>query len=297
MSDLKRILALCPAVVLGAGPLLAESLPCGRVRISESRPVQGTTVLVEVDGKLGAPPPRVTWEGQALLFWPGAGGGHRALLGVDVESPPGSFPLELSYDGRAGCSTPVEVRDGRFPVERLTLPRHLVELGPEDLARALGDKERLEAIFSASSRERLWRGPLRFPVDGIEPRRNFGRRRILNGEPRSPHSGVDFPAPRGTPVRAIGRGRVVLIDSLFFTGRTVVLDHGLGLYSLYAHLSSVSAEEDRVLAGGAVLGQVGATGRATGPHLHLSVRAGMARVDPLGLLALFGEESWGHDRN
>jgi hypothetical protein len=115
MSDPIRILALFSAVAFGAVPLMADSPPCGWVRISEPRPVQGATLLVEVDGELGASPPRVTWKGQALLFWPGAGGGHRALLGVDVESSPGSFSLELSYDGRAGCSTPVKSVTAGFP--------------------------------------------------------------------------------------------------------------------------------------------------------------------------------------
>jgi murein DD-endopeptidase MepM/ murein hydrolase activator NlpD len=176
------------------------------------------------------------------------------------------------------------VRGGDFAVERLTLPRHLVELAPKDLERALRERDRLEALFAVSSDERLWNEGLRSPLDGVEPRRNFGRRRILNGEPRSPHSGIDYPARAGTPIRAVARGRVAMVDTLFFTGHTVIVDHGFGLFSVYAHLAAVTVEQTQLLERGAVLGRVGATGRATGPHLHLSLRLHSARVDPLDLL-------------
>lgn len=97
---------------------------------------------------------------------------------------------------------------------------------------------------------------------------NFGRRRILNGQPRSPHTGLDLPAAQGTLVHAAQRGRVVLAENLFFTGNTVILDHGLGLYTLYGHLKSMSVAVGGVVEVGTILGRVGATGRATGPHLH-----------------------------
>ena len=107
---------------------------------------------------------------------------------------------------------------------------------------------------------------------------------MFNGEPRQPHGGADFPSPTGTPIAAPGGGRVVLVRDLYFTGQTVVLDHGLGLYSLFAHLSAVDVHVGDVVEAGARIGLVGATGRVTGPHLHWAIRLNGARVDPLSLL-------------
>ncbi|MDX1581455.1 MAG: M23 family metallopeptidase [Alphaproteobacteria bacterium] len=150
------------------------------------------------------------------------------------------------------------------------------------------ERERLDELFSGAGGAPLWQGFIR-PVD--DPLGSpFGLRRILNGKPRSPHSGVDFRSPRGTGIKAPARGRVVLVDDLFFTGRTVVLDHGAGLYSYYAHLEEPRCRTGETLAAGTVLGTVGSSGRATGPHLHWGVKLRGKRVDPLAVIALLGGE-------
>ena len=118
------------------------------------------------------------------------------------------------------------------------------------------------------------------------PGSNFGTRSIFNGEPRAPHAGVDYRGAVGTPISAPGAGRVVLAEPLFFTGDTVIVDHGLGLYSLLAHLSRIDVAAGQTVERGERVGLLGATGRVTGPHLHWTVRLGAARVDPLRLLAL-----------
>jgi murein DD-endopeptidase MepM/ murein hydrolase activator NlpD len=109
--------------------------------------------------------------------------------------------------------------------------------------------------------------------------------------PRSPHSGADFVSPEGTPIRAPNAGTIVLARDLYFSGNTVVIDHGLGLFSLVAHLSAMEVKEGETVDAGAIVGRVGATGRVTGPHLHWAVRANGARVDPLSLLAVLGEDA------
>jgi len=117
----------------------------------------------------------------------------------------------------------------------------------------------------------------------------FGTRSIFNGVRRSPHSGTDFLSPAGTPIQAPNGGRVVLARNLYFTGNTLVIDHGLGLLSLFAHLSAFSVQEGDVVSTGQIVGNVGATGRVTGPHLHWAVRANGSRVDALSLLAVLGQ--------
>jgi murein DD-endopeptidase MepM/ murein hydrolase activator NlpD len=139
---------------------------------------------------------------------------------------------------------------------------------------------------------RLWkpRGPRRFslplgaPLDPLPEAGHFGHRRVINGEPRSPHGGADFAAPQGTPVRVAADGKVVMVANHFFGGNAVFVDHGDGLVSQYFHLSRIDVHEGQELARGATLGAVGSTGRATGPHLHFGTRWRGARVDPSLLL-------------
>jgi murein DD-endopeptidase MepM/ murein hydrolase activator NlpD len=162
----------------------------------------------------------------------------------------------------------------------------MVELDPETERRALAEGDRLRALYRTITPERLWRGRFTRPVGGEEPGSGFGARRVINGLPRAPHSGVDYSAPAGTPVLTANAGRVALVAEFFFPGRLAIVDHGLGLYTLYFHLDSVSVWEGQAVERGDVIGTVGATGRATGPHLHFGAQIGEARVDPEVLLAL-----------
>jgi murein DD-endopeptidase MepM/ murein hydrolase activator NlpD len=122
------------------------------------------------------------------------------------------------------------------------------------------------------------------PIPGAKDGRNFGHRRVFNGQPRSPHSGADLRAAKGTPVYAANRGRVVLAKNLFYSGNTVFIDHGLGLYTTYLHFSEIKVEPGEIVERGQLIGLAGATGRVTGPHLHWGVRIVDARVDPFSLL-------------
>ena len=174
------------------------------------------------------------------------------------------------------------------PVEKLQLPKRMVSpQDPRDLARIERERQQLEELFAVRS-QRLWSRfvrPVDAPVNSI-----FGKRRLLNGEPRSPHSGTDFRSPTGAPVQAVSAGRAVLVDDLFYTGLTVILDHGEGLFSVYAHFSAADIAEGALVESGQLIGRVGSSGRATGPHLHLSMRLLGERVDPMALLALLPAE-------
>jgi murein DD-endopeptidase MepM/ murein hydrolase activator NlpD len=146
---------------------------------------------------------------------------------------------------------------------------------------------RLARLWTSSSPERLWADSFVAPVPQPANSR-FGSRSILNGRAMSPHGGADFASPAGTPIQAPNTGRIVLAGDLYYTGGTVVIDHGLGLVSLFAHMSRVDVAEGEMVDRGAVVGLVGATGRVTGPHLHWTLRANGARVDPLSLLSVLG---------
>jgi murein DD-endopeptidase MepM/ murein hydrolase activator NlpD len=155
------------------------------------------------------------------------------------------------------------------------------------LERIQRENALLQQVYASSDAARLWSAPFVRPVPQ-EANSAFGTRSVFNGEPRSPHAGTDFLSPAGTRVKAPNAGRVAIARELFFSGNTVVIDHGLGLFSLLAHLSRLDVHEGDLVERGALIGLVGATGRVTGPHLHWAVRAGDARVSALSLLALAG---------
>ena len=145
--------------------------------------------------------------------------------------------------------------------------RIIFDLDPETERRALSEGERLQTLYRTVTPQRLWRGAFTRPVGGTEPGSGFGSRRIINGKPRMPHGGIDYAAPTGTPVVAVNAGRVALVADFFFPGRLVAVDHGLGLYTLYFHLDSAAVSQGDMVERGQTIGTVGATGRATGPHL------------------------------
>jgi murein DD-endopeptidase MepM/ murein hydrolase activator NlpD len=130
----------------------------------------------------------------------------------------------------------------------------------------------------------LWDGAFHLPLKDVTTGGNFGRRRILNGQARSPHAGVDFPAPKGTPVYAAQSGQVVVAEDLYYSGNTVVIDHGYGVYTLYAHLSEIDVKAGDPVASNAEIGKVGATGRVTGPHLHWGLTVQHARVNAMQIV-------------
>ncbi|MFS8608624.1 MAG: M23 family metallopeptidase, partial [Gammaproteobacteria bacterium] len=164
-------------------------------------------------------------------------------------------------------------------------PRY-VALSPEDQARADRESREIASIYATLTPEAYWSEPFIVPIPGTTGGRNFGHRRIFNGQPRAPHSGADLRAATGTPVLASNRGRVVLAKELFFSGNAVFIDHGLGVYSAYLHLSEIHVEPGQIVERGQVVGLSGATGRVTGPHLHWGARILDARVDPFSLLGL-----------
>jgi murein DD-endopeptidase MepM/ murein hydrolase activator NlpD len=276
------LFALAPPV-----PSVPPACDQARARVSTSTPPQGGIVLFELDTEVAVGEPAATWQGNAVRFWRDEPPGPwRALVGVDLDQRPGNARVLVERGLDRTCTVVLSIKAVAFPEEHLSVPQRFVELSPQDQARAAREAARLAALFQAAPTERLWQGPFQLPIEEGKPSSSFGRRRILNGQPRSPHTGVDLGAPAGTPVRPMQRGRVVLDEDLFFSGRTIILDHGLGLFSFYGHLSESRVQPGRVVDAGEVIGLVGATGRVTAPHLHWAVQLGHARVDGLDLVRL-----------
>ncbi len=260
------------------------------LKLSAGITPQGSVILAEVSSL--KPPPDMTaeWDGKPSPLW--TEGNTRktlhGLLGVDLEKAPGKYDWTVSWKSPQGntisCSAAVTVRKGQFRTESLMVENQFVQPDPEQQKRAEADQKKMKAVYDTITPERLWDGKFRLPLKEVTTGGNFGRRRVLNGQPRSPHAGVDFPAATGTPVFAAQSGKVVLAEELYYSGNTVVMDHGFGIYTLYAHLSEIEVKPGEAVRAGSEIGKVGATGRVTGPHLHWGLTIEHARVNGMGIV-------------
>ncbi|MDX1385178.1 MAG: M23 family metallopeptidase, partial [Thermoanaerobaculia bacterium] len=203
------------------------------------------------------------------------------------------FPIDLLQEGeiaisrvRAGAAEAATVAIGAYPyrVQHIRLDdSRRVDLSPSDLERANAERARIDALWELDT-PRRFELPLLPPLARMQPQASFGSRRFFNGQPRSPHSGEDYRGSAGTPVYAVAAGVVALAEEHFFGGNTVFIDHGDGLVSMSMHLQSMDVATGDAVEAGQQIGKVGATGRASGPHLHFGLRWRGARVDPAVLL-------------
>jgi murein DD-endopeptidase MepM/ murein hydrolase activator NlpD len=213
---------------------------------------------------------------------------RRGMVGLDLDIQPGPYQIAIAAapaEGPLATIDGVAVAAKTFPTRSIRVPPRYATPPPQVLARIEREAEMLRALLAEASPEQLWRGGFRMPVPGPVISA-FGKRSIVNGIPRSPHAGIDLRARKGTPLRAPNGGRVTLVDDLYYTGTTIVIDHGLGVHSVLCHLSSARVRVGDEVTRSQLIGATGATGRATGPHLHWSIRANGARVDPLSLMAV-----------
>jgi murein DD-endopeptidase MepM/ murein hydrolase activator NlpD len=260
------------------------------LKLSAPQSAQGTLLRVELGSSAALTEVHGAWAGKEVSFWPDQAHPNvrKTFLGVDLEQAPGTNKFVVTAKSENGqsvsCSADLTITAGHFVIEKLTVDEKFVQPNPEDLKRGEQEGQRLREIYAGRTPEKYWNGPFLFPVAGPRQGTNFGTRRILNGEPRSPHGGLDIRAGTGTPVHASQRGRVALAEELYYAGNTVVLDHGMGIYTFYCHLSKIDVREGDLVDAGALLGLVGATGRVTGPHLHWALEVNEARVNPLQIL-------------
>jgi murein DD-endopeptidase MepM/ murein hydrolase activator NlpD len=219
----------------------------------------------------------------------GSGRVFRGLVGVDfaAKTGPERFDVEATdaCGGAHRTALELRVKSGGFPSQRLTVEPKYVEPPESEKARIEADHEKVERAWASGEEGRRWRGPFALPVPGTTPGA-FGARRVLNGQTKSRHGGVDMAAAEGTPVLAAAPARVALAEDLYFSGGTVILDHGGGLFTTYFHLSRIDVHVGDVVAAKQPIAAVGATGRATGPHLHWGARLNGKRVNPSALLKL-----------
>jgi len=303
-TDLRRLLInIClPAVILLY--LVAGLFPEEASGLEKVRPLNKLTVeivpheipiggiaIARIKTSDSSRVSSLSFLGREIPVFPDqAPGSYSALIGAGMKAKPGTYQLTVCMEGhpdRNVVGSEVSIISREFPEERLTLPDKMVQFSPDVLKRVIADQKAVNETCSMITDEIYWKPPFVWPVKSkiLSP---YGFRRILNGRPRSPHSGIDLRAPEGTPVLASNSGRVVLIREGYLIGRTIILDHGGGLFTIYVHLSSYAVQHGKEVQRGQVIGYSGSTGRATGPHLHWGVSLLGNRLDPEALMSLLG---------
>ena len=286
------------AGVLLAASLIAPMTAAGAKEASTLRSVSsvpakikaGSPCLFKIEMSRTPASLKGKWQGRDLTFF--SAGDRRVwygLAGVDVETLPGNYKLDLAARMAGGSVIrsvqKVRVYPSVYKIEKLRVPDRYVEPDAETLERIERDKEIKKKAYSRESPAPEWSGAFRVPVNSTVSE-NFGTRRTFNGKLASIHRGLDYHAKEGTPVTASNAGTVVLAQELFYEGNCVIIDHGQQFMTLYMHLSKIEVQEGEKVEKGQQIGLSGATGRATGPHLHVAVRWQGAYLDPAQLWTL-----------
>ncbi len=279
---------------VGQSPGAPNVAAAGLVVSHQARTVQpGEVVLLRVQSPQALASARVSGFGRQaaavrVMAAGVAGEVWQALLGIDVETAPGTALVRVEATTAGGQTSVVDytmqVAPKAFRTRTLTVEAKYVAPPPAVRARIEREGARLNAIYATTTNDHLCAASFALPVTQ-RVNSPFGAQSVYNGQVRNRHNGVDFASPAGTPVASPAAGRVVLADDLYYTGLTVVIDHGQGVYTIFAHLRRIGMQPGVAVVAGDVVGEVGSTGRSTGPHLHWSLRVGGARVDPLSLVS------------
>src|SRR4026209_1187385 len=294
ISRLDRTLIMAVVLLSSIFPveLFSNTAPAPKGFDGQYSGKQGQVLVIKVKGEEQATEVKGTFLKRTIPFFrefrPGEPAGYVGLLGIDMQDEPGTYQLavEVKQDEQAKLlSFNVLVAKENFHVEHLTLPKEKVDLDEKGAARWKAEQDQVKQALAENSRLKLWHSNFVEPVNGKRTGL-FGSVRIMNGKPRNPHNGEDRGAPRGADVAATNDGIVRIAVDHIFSSKGVFVDHGLGFYTMYFHLSEILVKDGDLVTAGQIIGKVGATGRATGPHLHWGVKLNGARVNPYSLLDL-----------
>ena len=285
MKSARAIVVALAGFYVAAGQALGQS--GNKPALTKPAEVfQGDIVEVKIPGA-GLKAVEGRMDKQTIPFYLSDRGHYTALIGADLEAKPGPAIVDVTTTSQTGARRETritfKIKMKPFKKESFSVPAEFEQLAPEVLERIKKDQEQFARAFMSSAPERIWEAPFLLPVPG-DITSPFGYRRVINGTSRAPHTGVDLRAPMGSEVFASNHGRVVLLGDFFFSGNSVVLDHGGGLYTVYFHLSELKVPTGSSVRKGDLIGLAGMTGRVTGPHLHWGARLNGARIDPFELI-------------
>jgi len=298
------LLVAAAAVMLSLAILLPWSAAAKKqtdqppaVRLSSQDVANGGILLLQIDAGTLKPLPtdmHIEFGGHSYQVFrhpSGRDGLYAALIGIPYPTKPGPQELKLNYSDTTGNKSrliPFQVVAGKYKTDILKVDGRRVNPNKADRRRAIREHQEVKLVYAGGISKRLWDGKFQLPVDN-EISSLFGNRRVFNGQLRSYHNGLDFRSPKGTPVYAANSGVVKLAKNLFYSGNAVIIDHGTGIFTIYAHLSKIKTAPGRRIEKGQLLGLSGATGRVSGPHLHWGVKLNAVAVNPLRFVAIMDE--------
>jgi len=260
---------------------LMASSPCWSLDPPQPSSVPGGIAIVVLDSSTADNVRHIYYKKQQVMQVENEKG-RFAIVGIPLSAKPGLH--QLTVKTRHGSRTlDFSVADKQYRTQHLTIKnKRKVNPTAEDMERIIPETKRIKQALAHWNDQPPATLQLIPPVKGIRSD-SFGSRRVFNGQPRKPHSGMDIAAVEGTPIHAPAAGTVINTGDYFFNGKSVFVDHGQGLVTMYGHMSEIDVDEGQVVAQGELLGKVGKTGRVTGAHLHWGVSLNDARIDP-GLL-------------
>jgi murein DD-endopeptidase MepM/ murein hydrolase activator NlpD len=254
-----------------------------RAEISPRKIKPGDVFFIRVKNAKSSEVPVASLAGGEFSFSACGEGCFIAIGAADIKATPGPHIVKMKV-GSERRNLRISVKRVRFPMVKLTLPEDKVILSPGDLERARNEEKKLEGIFQTIS-GKLWNGAFVMPLEN-ELSTTFGTERIMNEKLVSVHKGIDIRGKEGEDVKASNDGRVAVAEGLFFGGNTVVIDHGQGVFTVYMHLSKMKVSPGDLVSKGEIIGFVGSSGRATGPHLHFGAKVAYIPVNPVSLIEL-----------
>jgi len=269
-----------------------QSDPMAGITLSSQEITNGSPLLLQIETRKLGPPVRdirITFQKSVYPVYAhpvSPADKHFGLIAIPFRAPPGPAKLVLAWTNATGDhyrTIPFRIAAGKYKTDELKVDSSRVNPNKKNIERAQKEARKIKRTYAEGSIARLWDGDFQLPMtsDITSP---FGNKRVFNGQLKSFHNGVDFRARTATPVFAANSGIVKLAENLFYSGNAVVIDHGNGIFSIYAHLSRIDVAAGRHIKKGQRLGLTGATGRVSGPHLHWGVKVKGIAVNPLQLI-------------
>lgn len=266
---MKRLLALCLGMSIA-----------GTLQAATSLPVRGGLAVIDLG--TGEHAPEVTiGNNQVLVIRANEESSWEAWLGIGLTQKVSRGKVYFKVNGEQQS---IDIEDFTYPEQHLTVKKNQVWPNEDELKRIREESAKMNRVYNSFSALEIPKEGMIWPIRGPQSSA-FGLRRFFNGQERAAHSGIDIAAPTGTPIQAPAAGEVVLTGDFFFNGKSVFIDHGQGLISMLCHMSEIDAKEGDKVKAGDIIGKVGATGRATGPHLHWTISLNNGRIEPRLLLA------------
>ncbi len=285
---LKTLFVISIFTACASGPIAAEK--DFQAKLSAKEAIDGSLLWVQIQyhGKVVPKPDakmiKVSFEGTEYATFE-TETGYESLIGVPFNTPPRESTVEIvitQTTGEEKISLPLKIKDGQYKIENLSVEGKYVEPPKKTMKRILREQKEVGAIYRVNTPKRYWKGSFKLPIES-EITSPYGGKRYYNGQMRNFHAGTDLRAKVGTPIVAPEAGKVVMSQDLYFTGHTIILDHGYGMYTLYAHMSERKVKVGEEVKLGDLLGLSGATGRISGPHLHWGLIIHKNKFNPMDL--------------